>query len=167
MARGIRAVADTRRAPALAFSLFMALKARNGSPAGCPTSSWQVLEKQLQIGELARSVDLGVRGKDLLDQGRTRTRQPDDEGWPSIRIAPASGLCQKPRVERVDGLVNEGRILAGVIDTSPSGTRRGLKGIGRRKKLRGLSVMPLGVMNCAQTEMDQPAGVIRDVLLVP
>src|SRR5271157_173277 len=127
----------------------------------------QGLEKDLQVGELTRSVDLGVRGENLFDEGCPRSWQSDNEGGSSIRVAPATGPGKELRGEGVDDPVDEDGILIGVVDMTPRGPRRGLQGVRGLKQFRSLGIKPLGVMNRRHTKVHQSAGVVRDVLLIP
>ena len=47
------------------------------------------------VGEFLRAFDRGVRGQDLLDQRRTRTRQPDHEDRRRARDTKARALLEE------------------------------------------------------------------------
>ncbi len=76
---------------------------RRGRAEGIQRGEWivqgpadhlrQALEDVLHIRQLAGAMDLGMRGEDLFNQGRSRAWQADDEDRPGIGVAPmaASG----------------------------------------------------------------------------
>ena len=101
-----------------------------------------------EVGQLARAFDVGVRGEDLLDQRRRRTRQADDEDdfaaereraereglrenmrvvSSTSRVKAAASHCMLRAHDRVRARERSERIgvTAGVLETLPSGEVEG------------------------------------------
>ena len=70
--------------------------------------------------DLAGPVDLGVAGEDLLDQGRARARQPDDEDGPGRLESRAGQPLEKAPRERRDQAVDEAPVLRRLVGTTPA-----------------------------------------------
>ena len=70
--------------------------------------------------ELTRSMDLGMAGKYLFDQGRAGPRQPDDEHGP-LRVEPGSREPREEgRIERRDQTRNQVLVLVRLIGSVSS-----------------------------------------------
>jgi len=67
------------------------------------------------VVQLARAFDARMAGEDLLDEGRTGTRQADDEDWVRRRVAPAGAFGKKAGGEERLASADEGRRRIGVM----------------------------------------------------
>ena len=72
------------------------------------------------LGQLLRPLHLGMRGQDLFDQGRTRTRQPQDEDRIGLRQAPSLARGEEVGGEGLDGRQGAGLRRLGTVPTGPT-----------------------------------------------
>ena len=74
------------------------MHAIGGSPSRSSRPGYR-LEILAGQRELTGSMNLGMAGENLLDQGRTGPRQPDDEHGPLRRRAPPRKPREEGRIE--------------------------------------------------------------------
>ena len=118
----------------------------------------------MDIRQFARAMDLGVRGEDLLDEGRSRPRHADDENRPRIGIAPATPVVEKFGSERRDRPVDEPGMQVGVVVPAFGGPDGRLKFVGDLEAGGGPLIETACVQDRTQAEME-PARTAGDKYL--
>src|SRR5260370_7612264 len=110
--------------------------------------------------QLARAKDLGMASKNLLNQGRARTRQAEDENRPSGVGSKASNAREKLRVKVLDQAIHKMLVrrrlipLAALVPFGPG------NGVGMHEVFGRCLEVPASVVYLGETEV-QSAALLR------
>ena len=101
----------------------------DGSGGRQPNDLGQRVPDVLNEVELTGAVGSGMRCNDLLSQRCARSREADDEDWPTCGAAPASPESDRLKRERLFDPINRARVHIGVV-------RQPSRGLLRRSETR-------------------------------